>query len=244
MPKTNNMSSKHKWYDIKAAGQKSADIYIYSEIGYWGITARQFVHDLQGLGELDQITAHINSIGGNVGDGIAIYNTLKKHHAHVTIEIDGYCLSIATVVAMAGDMIQMAANTLFMIHNPWGGAIGDGMSSRRWIWRIICGCRKGARIFCHPVHRCPGNLCDFSSLHRLAAARTISADRRGIAGLAGRAQAERSSSLSSSREHITHQKPIGRKERKASTIPAPAAPLQVSTCPENMSAAAQKPHNI
>ena len=131
MPKTNNMSSKHKWYDIKAAGKKNADIYIYSEIGYWGITARQFAHDLQELGELDQITAHINSIGGNVGDGIAIYNTLKKHRAHVTIEIDGYCLSIATVVAMAGDMIRMAANTLFMIHNPWGGAIGDAAQLRK-----------------------------------------------------------------------------------------------------------------
>ena len=122
---------KNYWYEIKAAGAKSADIYIYSQIGLWGISAREFVRELRDLGELDQIAVHINSIGGDVGDGVAIYNTLRKHQANVIVEIDGYCLSIATVIAMAGDTIRMAANTLFMIHNPWGGAIGDAAQLRK-----------------------------------------------------------------------------------------------------------------
>ncbi len=70
------------WYTIKAAsGGNSTDISIYEEIGGWGITAQQFSEDLKALGDISHINLHIHSPGGDVFDGIAIYNLLNKHPA-------------------------------------------------------------------------------------------------------------------------------------------------------------------
>lgn len=68
------------WYTIKAASDgTSANISIYEEIGGWGITAQQFSEDLKALGDISHISLHIHSPGGDVFDGIAIYNLLNKH---------------------------------------------------------------------------------------------------------------------------------------------------------------------
>lgn len=122
---------ENSWYEIKAAGKRHADVYVYGEIGYWGITAKEFARDLKALGKLNTIDLHVNSIGGSVGDGVAIYNLLKNHAATVTSYIDGYALSIGSVIALAGDTVNMADNALYMIHNPWGGAIGDAEEMRK-----------------------------------------------------------------------------------------------------------------
>ena len=71
------------------------------------------------------MNVYINSAGGDVFDGVAIYNILKRNRAKVIVEIDALAASIASVIAMAGDEIRMADNALMMIHNPWGMAIGD-----------------------------------------------------------------------------------------------------------------------
>lgn len=118
----------------KAGASKEAEIWIYEEIGdgwYGGISAAQFVKDLKELGDLDKITLRINSPGGNVFDGIAIYNVLKQHKAKVVTYIDGYAASIASVVAMAGDEIYMAENGIMMIHNAWALAIGNAADIRK-----------------------------------------------------------------------------------------------------------------
>ena len=122
------------WYEIKNASTKSADIYIYEQIGadWWsgeGVTAKAFVKDLKALGNAD-INLHINSGGGSVFDASAIYTALKAHSGKVTSYIDGIAASAASFVALAGDTVVMADNALFMIHNPFGGATGDAKAMR------------------------------------------------------------------------------------------------------------------
>ncbi len=126
---------KKPWYQIKAAKEKTAEIMIYDEIGesYWGegITAKQFVKDLQALGVLDLITLRINSPGGNVFDAFAIYNALVRNPARVETEIDGMALSAASIVALAGEDVRMASNAMLMIHNPWGMVMGEAAEMRK-----------------------------------------------------------------------------------------------------------------
>ncbi|RLM13321.1 peptidase S14 [Gibbsiella quercinecans] len=118
------------WFRMKASGDKAADIYIYDEIGYWGVTARQFAGSLKALGDLDHINLHIHSPGGDVFDGIAIYNLLNSHPASKTVYIDGLAASMASVIAMVGNPIIMPENAMMMIHKPWGITGGDANDMR------------------------------------------------------------------------------------------------------------------
>ena len=127
--KTNNQS----WYSIKAKANDTAEISIYDEIGYWGITAKSFSKDLKALGNnLKQINLHIHSPGGDVFNGIAIYNLLKNHPANVTVYIDGLAASMASVIAMAGNEVIMPENAMMMIHKPWGIQGGDAEDMRKY----------------------------------------------------------------------------------------------------------------
>jgi len=121
----------NSWFRMKANDEKyEAEIYIYDEIGYWGVTAKQFVKDLQGLGDVKNIKLHINSPGGDVFDGIAIYNALRNHGAAITVYIDGLAASMASIIAMVGNPVIMPENTMLMIHKPWGFAGGDANDMR------------------------------------------------------------------------------------------------------------------
>ena len=127
--KANNQS----WYSIKAKATDTAEISIYDEIGFWGVTAQSFSKDLKALGgNLKQINLHIHSPGGDVFDGIAIYNLLKNHPANVTVYIDGLAASMASVIAMAGDEVIMPENAMMMIHKPWGIQGGDAEDMRKY----------------------------------------------------------------------------------------------------------------
>lgn len=107
-----------KWYEIAVnKAEDHADIYIYSEIGLWGITANDFAKDLKEV-KAKTITMHINSPGGSVFDGLAIHNMVKKHPAKVTAVVDGVAASIATVIALGADTVKMSAGSLWMIHDP------------------------------------------------------------------------------------------------------------------------------
>ena len=127
--KTNNQS----WYSIKAKANDTAEISIYDEIGFWGVTAQSFSKDLKALGDnLKQINLHIHSPGGDVFNGIAIYNLLKNHPANVTVYIDGLAASMASVIAMAGNEVIMPENAMMMIHKPWGIQGGDAEDMRKY----------------------------------------------------------------------------------------------------------------
>jgi ATP-dependent Clp endopeptidase proteolytic subunit ClpP len=121
----------NKWYDMKALANGATEIYVYDEIGYWGVTAKDFARDLKEIKPNGSIDLHLNSPGGSVTDGIAIYNLLKNHTSTVNVIIDGLAASMASVIAMAGDTITMPENALMMIHNPWGGASGDADDLRK-----------------------------------------------------------------------------------------------------------------
>lgn len=123
-------SAKNSWFRMQAQEGNSADIYIYDEIGYWGVTAKQFVANLKALGDITHINLHINSPGGDVFDGIAIFNALKHHGASITAYIDGLAASMASVIAMVGNPVIMPENTMMMIHKPWGFTGGDANDMR------------------------------------------------------------------------------------------------------------------
>jgi ATP-dependent Clp protease, protease subunit len=116
-----------KTLDIKMNG-KTAEILFYGTIGdgFDGITAKDFARELKAVGKVSEINLRMNSAGGDVFDGMAIYNTLKRQNARVTIDVDGVALSAASLVAMAGSVIRMPTNATMMIHDPWGLCIGTG----------------------------------------------------------------------------------------------------------------------
>ena len=117
------MSKPKSWFRMKADGA-NGEIYIYDEIGFWGITAKDFIDALKALGEVETIDLFINSPGGDVFAGTAIYNALKRHDARVTVYVDGLAASAASLVAMAGDEVVMPENSMMMVHNPSGLVIG------------------------------------------------------------------------------------------------------------------------
>lgn len=118
------------WYQISNKAEDSADIYLYSEIGGMDITAESFVNDLNSI-ESKNLTVHINSLGGSVFDGIAIYNALKDFDGKVTTKVEGIGASIASVIALAGDEILMSDNSLLMIHDPYAMTGGTAEDMRK-----------------------------------------------------------------------------------------------------------------
>ncbi len=96
---------------------------LYDEIGFWGVTAKDFRDQLKATP--GDITLRLNSPGGDVFDGIAIFNDLLAHPGKVRVEIAGLAASIASVIAMAGDSISIAPNGFLMIHNAWTFALGN-----------------------------------------------------------------------------------------------------------------------
>jgi ATP-dependent Clp protease protease subunit len=118
-----------RWYDFRAQA-KGAEIIIYDEIGAFGIPAKAFLDELKALGPVPELTLRINSPGGSVFDGVAIYNALKRHEARVTVWIDGIAASIASVIAMAGDEVVMPENAMLMLHDPSALVIGTAADMR------------------------------------------------------------------------------------------------------------------
>ncbi len=129
-----------KWYEIKAAAPvaqgeapKPAEVLIYGNIGdRWnedGVVASELVRDLSAL-QADTINLRINSYGGSVPDGLAIYNALRRHKAAINVFVDGVAISCASYIAMAGDTITMAKNSQMMIHAPWTFAYGNSSDMR------------------------------------------------------------------------------------------------------------------
>ena len=94
-------------------------------------SAAGFRNTLKSLGDVKSINLHINSPGGSVFEGIAIYNMLKQNSARINVYIDGLAASIASVIAMSGDAIFMPSNSMMMVHNPWVMAIGNASELRK-----------------------------------------------------------------------------------------------------------------
>jgi ATP-dependent protease ClpP protease subunit len=117
------MRPDRAWFRITDQAD-TADVWIYDEIGYWGTSAQDFVDQLKAI-TAPKMSVHINSPGGEVFDGIAIYNCLKSHPANVEVRVEGLAASAASFIAMAGDKITVARNATMMIHDASGLCIGD-----------------------------------------------------------------------------------------------------------------------
>jgi ATP-dependent protease ClpP protease subunit/Skp family chaperone for outer membrane proteins len=107
------------WYriDSQVGANGEVDLFIFDEIGIWGIGADKVINEIQRL-KPTQINLHVNSPGGSIVDGLAIFNYLRSHSANVTTYVDSLAASIAGVIAMAGDEVVMLEASLFHMHLP------------------------------------------------------------------------------------------------------------------------------
>lgn len=115
---------------VSQAKDDEAEIVLYDEISDWGVTAEGFRQELEAI-TAKTIHLRINSPGGSVFDALAMFNSLRAHPAHVVSHIDGLAASAATVVALGGNEVRIAANAFFMIHDPWLWTAGNAAQLRK-----------------------------------------------------------------------------------------------------------------
>ncbi|MDI9469725.1 MAG: ATP-dependent Clp protease proteolytic subunit [Bacillota bacterium] len=131
------MKIKGKKYYSLTVGEKEASIYIYGDIVSWewfesDVSSYTLAKEIEALSkDITAINVFINSYGGEVAEGLAIYNSLKRHPAKIRTHCDGFACSIASVVFMAGDERIMSNASLLMIHNAWIFTIGDHNQLRK-----------------------------------------------------------------------------------------------------------------
>lgn len=125
-----------KYYSLAVNEEKSeANIYIYGDITSWewfdnDVSSYTLARQLEDL-DVNNINVYINSYGGEVGEGLAIYNSLKRHKAKIKTYCDGFACSIASVIFMAGDERIMSNASLLMVHNAWTWASGNANDFRK-----------------------------------------------------------------------------------------------------------------
>lgn len=123
------------WYSIQAQAEapgNTIEVYVYGEIGLWGVTSADFIRDLKAADDgASPVLVHFDSLGGDLFDGIAIHNTLRALGERCTARIDGACFSAASVAACGAHRVEMADNALLMIHNPWTVTAGDSDELRK-----------------------------------------------------------------------------------------------------------------
>jgi len=129
-PLSRFQNSRTDWYRIQNKAGQAPEIFIYDEIGYFGDTAKGFADALKAF-DHGELTVHLNSPGGDIFDGLAIYQALKDHPAQVTVRVDGLAASIASVIAMAADKLIMAPKATMMIHDGWSVAAGNAGELRK-----------------------------------------------------------------------------------------------------------------
>ena len=123
-----------KWEPRAAQADDPATISMFDVIGqdFWtgeGVTAKRVAAALRSLGKTP-VTVNLNSPGGDMFEGLAIYNLLREHPAEVTVRVMGLAASAASIIAMAGDRIEMGLGTFLMVHNSWGMVIGNQQDMR------------------------------------------------------------------------------------------------------------------
>lgn len=126
---------KGAWWEAKPKAQGEGNVlYVYGDIGEnpWdeeSWSARAMVRALEGFGSAP-LDIHVNSWGGSVADGLAIYNAIRAYPGPTKVLIDAMAVSIASLIALAGDTVEMAANAMMMIHAPWSATVGNANDHR------------------------------------------------------------------------------------------------------------------
>lgn len=127
---------KNKKFFSLVKEKQTATLNIYGDITSWpwldtDVSAANLSKQLEELGDVDKIDVYINSYGGEVAEGLAIYNALRRHKAKITTYCDGFACSIASVIFMAGEERIMSESSLLMIHNAWTYAKGNSAELRK-----------------------------------------------------------------------------------------------------------------
>nr|BFE89977.1 hypothetical protein GCM10020185_05130 [Pseudomonas brassicacearum subsp. brassicacearum] len=116
------------WYAVQESGEaeeRVIEVFVYGEIGTWGITANQFVQDLRAMDDgVSPVIAAFNSIGGDLFDGLAMHNALSRLGERCTGRVDALAASAASVAVCGAHRVVIASNAMLMIHNPWTYAAG------------------------------------------------------------------------------------------------------------------------
>ena len=113
------------WYNLKKAeADKPGELSIFDDIGAYGVSAKNFLNDLRGI-EADTVNLEINSPGGDLFAGLAIYNGLRASGKKINVKVLGLAASAASLVAMAGDTIEMPENTFMMVHKALTGTVAN-----------------------------------------------------------------------------------------------------------------------
>jgi ATP-dependent Clp endopeptidase proteolytic subunit ClpP len=111
------------FYRIANKAADTPEILLYGEIGEFGVGAEAFVTDLAKI-KTNRLILRVHSVGGDAFDGMAIYNAVQRHRAHITVIIDGLAASAGSFIAMAGDRVEMHRTSELMIHDAYGFLIG------------------------------------------------------------------------------------------------------------------------
>lgn len=123
------------WYAVHASGEATErviEVFVYGEIGAWGVTANQFVQDLRAMDDgVSEVIAAFNSVGGDLFDGLAMHNALRRLGARCTGRIDALAASAASVAVCGAHKVVIAESAILMIHNPWTYAAGDAEDFRK-----------------------------------------------------------------------------------------------------------------
>lgn len=123
------------WYAMQESGEaeeRVIEVFVYGEIGTWGITANQFVQDLRAMDDgVSRVIAAFNSIGGDLFDGLAMHNALSRLGERCTGRVDALAASAASVAVCGAHRVVIASNAMLMIHNPWTYAAGDAEDFRK-----------------------------------------------------------------------------------------------------------------
>jgi ATP-dependent Clp protease protease subunit len=129
------MAKNTNWYKIQSKADDVAEISIFGDIGasFWGggVTPEDFKRDFDEIKNAKEIHLLINSPGGNVFDGIAIYNIIASERKKVYVEVLGLAASAASIIALSGSSLTMHEGSFFMIHNAWGLAMGPAEEMRK-----------------------------------------------------------------------------------------------------------------
>lgn len=171
-------SGRNDWFRIENKTADTAEIFIYDEIGYFGVSAQDFVNQLKDVTS-PRLDVHLNSPGGDVYDGIAIHTAISTHDAETTVYIDGLAASAASFIAMAGNRVVMAKNAELMIHDAFGLCIGNAEDMGKMVADLNRVSDNIASIY---ASRAGGSKQDWRAL--MLAETWFSADEAVAAGLA------------------------------------------------------------
>lgn len=206
-----------RWYRIEAKAGDVAKVYLFDEIGYFGVSAGDFVRELKDV-TAGTIELHVNSPGGDAFDGFAILNALRQHPARVVAVVDGLAASAASYIAVGADEVVMSRNSEMMVHDASGVAVGPASEMQKMADELEHFSNNIASIY---AERAGGTVADWRKV--MQAETWYSAEEAVEAGLADRVDlAEQAKPKASARRLIFNY--AGRAEAPAPTIPRQVPP--------------------